>query len=54
MQTILEILLNGIVQGAVYSLAAFGLAMVYGTARVLNFAHGSFFYGWRLFVLAVF
>ena len=43
MQTILEVLLNGIVQGAVYSLAAFGLAMVYGTARILNFAHGSFF-----------
>ncbi len=43
MQTLLEILLNGIVQGALYSLAAFGLAMVYGTARVLNFAHGSFF-----------
>ncbi len=43
MQTILEILLNGIVQGAAYSLVAFGLAMVYGTARVLNFAHGSFF-----------
>ena len=43
MQIILEILLNGIVQGAAYSLVAFGLAMVYGTARVLNFAHGSFF-----------
>ncbi len=39
----LEVLISGIAQGAVYCVFALGLSLVYGTARVLNFAHGSFF-----------
>ena len=38
-----EVLISGIAQGAVYCVFAMGLSLVYGTARVLNFAHGSFF-----------
>lgn len=39
----LEVLISGIAQGAVYSLFAMGLSLVYGTARVLNFAQGSLY-----------
>lgn len=39
----LEVFISGITQGAVYCVFAMGLSLVYGTARVLNFAHGSFF-----------
>lgn len=42
MLQLLEILLSGIAQGAVYCVFAVGLSLVYGTARILNFAHGSF------------
>lgn len=38
-----EVLISGIAQGSVYCVFALGLSLVYGTARVLNFAHGSFF-----------
>jgi len=38
-----EVLISGVAQGAVYCVFAMGLSLVYGTARVLNFAHGSFF-----------
>ena len=38
-----EVLISGMAQGAVYCVFAMGLSLVYGTARVLNFAHGSFF-----------
>ena len=38
-----EVLISGLAQGAVYCVFAMGLSLVYGTARVLNFAHGSFF-----------
>ena len=39
----LEVLISGIAQGSVYCVFALGLSLVYGTARVLNFTHGSFF-----------
>ncbi len=39
----IEVLISGVAQGAVYCVLAMGLSLVYGTARVLNFAHGSFF-----------
>jgi branched-chain amino acid transport system permease protein len=42
-QQIIEIIFGGIAQGAVYCVIAVGLSMVYGTARVLNFAHGSLY-----------
>jgi branched-chain amino acid transport system permease protein len=43
MQQFLELLIAGIAQGAVYCVFALGLSLVYGTARVLNFAHGSLY-----------
>ena len=33
-------LINGISLGSVYALIALGYTMVYGIARMLNFAHG--------------
>ncbi len=43
MTQILEILLSGITQGAVYCVVAVGLSLVYGASRILNFAHGSLY-----------
>lgn len=50
---ILEQVLNGIIAGAMYALVGGGLSLVYGTTRVLNFAHGEFFMvvGYALFLL---
>lgn len=41
----IEVLFSGIAQGAVYCVFAFGLSLVYGATRVLNFAHGSMYMG---------
>jgi len=38
-----QLVLNGLVMGGVYVLVSTGFALVYGTARVLNFAHGHFY-----------
>jgi branched-chain amino acid transport system permease protein len=43
MQHFLEILVGGLTQGAVYCVFALGLSLVYGTSRILNFAHGSMY-----------
>lgn len=43
MTQIVEILLSGITQGAVYCVVAVGLSLVYGASRILNFAHGSLY-----------
>ena len=40
MITFLENLINGINLGSVYAIIALGYTMVYGIARMLNFAHG--------------
>jgi branched-chain amino acid transport system permease protein len=40
MTTILEVLIFGLQAGAVYSLVALGVALVYKATRVLNFAQG--------------
>ena len=37
---IISILINGLSLGAVYALIALGYTMVYGIAKMLNFAHG--------------
>ena len=36
----LQYLINGISIGAVYAIIALGYTMVYGIAKMLNFAHG--------------
>ena len=38
----MSILLDGLSLGAVYALIALGYTMVYGIAKMLNFAHGDF------------
>lgn len=38
---ILQLLVNGIIAGATYAVAAIGYHMVYGALKFVNFAHGS-------------
>ena len=38
--TFLTYLINGISLGSVYAIIALGYTMVYGIAKMLNFAHG--------------
>lgn len=40
---LVEQLLNGLITGAMYALVASGLSLVWGSLRVLNFAHGEFY-----------
>lgn len=40
MQLFLQQLVNGIALGSIYALIALGYTMVYGTIRLINFAHG--------------
>ena len=39
--SILNNLINGISLGSVYAIIALGYTMVYGIAKMLNFAHGA-------------
>ncbi|MCL4368812.1 MAG: branched-chain amino acid ABC transporter permease [Actinobacteria bacterium] len=53
MKQLVEVLISGVIMGAVYSVNALGLSLVYGVSRVFNFAYGSFFtwgayFGWLL------
>jgi branched-chain amino acid transport system permease protein len=41
-QTLVSILTSGLVLGVLYSLMAFGLAIVWTTLGIFNFAHGAF------------
>ena len=38
--TFLNFLINGISLGSIYAIIALGYTMVYGIAKMLNFAHG--------------
>jgi len=40
-EIVLPAMLNGIATGAVYSLVALGLTLIYGVLHIVNFAHGS-------------
>ena len=42
MDFLLQLLVNGLVIGSVYALAALGFVLIYKASRVLNFAHGDF------------
>ncbi len=42
MQLILEVVINGLLMGAIYALVAIGVALVWGVMNVINFAHGDF------------
>lgn len=40
METFLQQVINGLVQGSIYALVALGYTMVYGIMGLINFAHG--------------
>lgn len=42
-QTLPQVLLDGLVLGAVYAIVALGYTMVYGILELINFAHGEIF-----------
>lgn len=43
MPVLVDTLLNGLTLGAFYALVTLGLALIFGVARLINFAHGDFF-----------
>ncbi len=43
MAVMLEILIYGVIIGSIWALVASGFSLVFGVARILNFAHGIFF-----------
>lgn len=43
METLPQILVNGLVVGGIYALVAIGYSLAYGTLRLINFAHGGVF-----------
>ena len=54
--TIINVIINGLVMGGIYSLIAIGLNLQYGVARVLNIAHGEFimvgaFLTWQIYTM---
>ena len=40
MNNILNLLVSGLILGALYAIMALGLTIIYGVSRVFNFAHG--------------
>ncbi len=42
MQGMVEMLVSGVLLGAVYGLGALGISLIFGVMRILNLAHGAF------------
>jgi branched-chain amino acid transport system permease protein len=42
-ETLLKIIIDGLIRGGSYSLIALGLTLLYGVARIVNMSHGSLF-----------
>lgn len=38
---VLQVVVGGVLLGGLYALVAFGLSLIYGVVRILNFAHGT-------------
>ena len=43
MEALIQAVLNGLVLGLIYVAIAVGLTIVFGTLRLVNFAHGAFY-----------
>jgi len=41
-QDLLQLTINGLLQGGIYSLISIGLTLIFGVTRIVNFAHGEF------------
>ena len=41
-QDLIQLTINGLLQGGIYSLISIGLTLIFGVTRIVNFAHGEF------------
>ncbi len=42
LQEFIQLTINGLLQGGIYSLISIGLTLIFGVTRIVNFAHGEF------------
>ncbi len=40
-EVLLQVVIGGVMMGGLYAVVAFGLSLIYGVVRILNFAHGT-------------
>ena len=53
MRNLVDILLNGLMLGSIYTLVALGFALIFGISRIVNFAHGQLVM-WAAYLAVVF
>ena len=40
---VIQVIINGLMLGLIYALNAWGLSLIWGVMKIINFAHGNFF-----------